>query len=611
MDKTEKYTTLPGMIVDCAHRFSNHIALIDPIRENEFTSITYQELWTNILKITNQLMSRKVVSGDRIGLLANGRSWWPTCDFSIMAAGAWTVPIYSSLPANQVQYIIRHSGMRGIFVENKVQLAKVLESDESLLPELEFIVLLEAMLSGEEMPKSPWQLYSYYDWLGTVIDVNVESAVLDRISRIHSTDVASIVYTSGTTGFPKGVLLTHDNFLSNVESIRGAIELSSFDKTLSYLPLSHIFERTAGQFFTLRQGGTISYSRGFAYIQEDLKQIKPTIMTSVPRLLEKIYEHIHLEVSHFGSIKKFLFQMAFDEGTKVRVKKEKRASLILYLYDKFLFGKIKDVFGSELRNIVVGGAPLPPQVGSFFTAAGVQVLEGYGMTETSPVVAVNRPMSVQFGTVGLTVENVEISIAKDGELLVKGPNVSQGYYKDEEATKELLSDDGWLHTGDIAEITDTGYLKITDRKKNLIILSTGKKVAPAPIESDILDSPLIDQVLVIGQNKKYVSAIVVPTTESLREWLEESGGTFASSRNFGSELIYQKLMGEVIERTKTYALFERPKKLIIAKEPFTTQNGLLTPTLKVRAKAVIAAYQTEIDALYEDGPEAQSQTVSS
>jgi long-chain acyl-CoA synthetase len=607
VERACEYTTLPGIVMASAARYSAQIALIDPVRENEYRTITYGELWENILKIATQLALKGILPGDRVGILANGRSWWPTCDIGIMAVGAWTVPIYASLPSNQVQYIVSHSEMRGIFVENEGQLAKLLESKTPGPTTLEFIVLLDGALSEQMKRKSVLPIYDYREWLNCERN---ESVIMNRLSRIFSNDVASIVYTSGTTGMPKGVLLSHQNFLANIKSVCKVIHISASDTTLSYLPLSHIFERTAGQFFILSQGGTIAYSRGFAYIQKDLQQRTPTIMTSVPRLLEKIYERVFVEVGKANRIQKFLFKAAIREGVRVRVKKEKAAGLKLFIFDKVIFQKIRNIFGDRLQTIFIGGAPMPAEVGEFFTAAGITVLEGYGMTETSPVISVNRKHEIQFGTVGKPLDDVSVKIASDGELLVKGPNISQGYYKNDEATKALLSADGWLHTGDIAEFTENGYLKITDRKKNLLVLSTGKKVAPAPIESDILGSPYIEQILIVGQGRKYVSAIVVPAAESVENWLRDSGMANSSLQFAKSEAVYQLLMEEVMQRTRSYAAFERPKKLLIAGQPFTVENGLLTPTLKVKVKAVLAFYHEEIEALYENQPEQQVQVVS-
>lgn len=607
MERACEYTTLPGMVMASAAHYSAQIALVDPVRESEYTTITYGELWENILKIATQLTLKGILPGDRVGILANGRSWWPTCDIGIMAVGAWTVPIYASLPSNQVQYIVFHSEMRGIFVENESQLAKLLDSETPRPASLEFIVLLNGALSEHVKRESGLPIYNYREWLNCERN---ESMIMNRMSRIFSNDVASIVYTSGTTGMPKGVLLSHQNFLANIKSVHKVIHISASDTALSYLPLSHIFERTAGQFFILSQGGTIAYSRGFASIQKDLQQRTPTIMTSVPRLLEKIYERVFAEVSKASRVQKFLFKAAIREGVRVRVMKEKDAGIKLFIFDKAIFQKIKNIFGDRLQTIFIGGAPMPAEVGKFFTAAGITVLEGYGMTETSPVISVNRKREVQFGTVGKPLDDVSVKIASDGELLVKGPNISQGYYKNDEATKALFSADGWLRTGDIAEITENGYLRITDRKKNLLVLSTGKKVAPAPIESDILGSPYIDQILIVGQGRKYVSAIVVPSAESVENWLRSSGKAASSLQFAKNEAVYQLLMEEVMERTRLYAAFERPKKLWIASQPFTVENGLLTPTLKVKVKAVLAFYREEIEALYENQPEQQVQVVS-
>jgi len=577
-------------------------ALVDPLGEGRFETWTYAELWRDLHRVGAKLRELGVTQGERVGLLAENRAWWPITDLAIMSVGACTVPIYPSVPSSQAEYIVKQAEMSGVFVQNLKQLRKILEIKANELSHLRFVVLLEEEPEEEGLAtaRQRWQVESFAQWRNqeAVLGESVWKAGFVKLMR---PDLATIVYTSGTTGLPKGAMLTHGNLLANVEGIRKNVRLLETDRSLSYLPLSHIFERTAGQFSLLDAGACIIYSRGFAKISEDFRVTPPSVLTTVPRLLEKTYEQVMRQIHESPKWKQRLFERAMDVAMRARVRNERVNRLELAFYDRFVFKQISQALGGQLRLIVVGGAPMPGYAGRFFAAVGFTVIEGYGMTETSPVVSVNLPEAPRLGTAGKVLFNVETKIAEDGELLVRGPSVMPGYYYNDRATEEAFTPDGWLKTGDIGELSQDGYLTITDRKKNLIVLSTGKKVTPAPIEADILKNPYIDQVLLIGQGRKYVSAIVVPNDDLVRQWLAQHGkGDLPPDRWNGDAQLTTFLLEQVLTGTHGLAKFEQPKRLLVSREPFTVENNQLTPTLKVRAKNVTNAYEKEIEQMYDD-----------
>lgn len=605
-ESTKPWRNLVMMLRDVVRDFDDKEALLDPNESGGYDTWTYRRMWEDIQSIALHLAEAGVGNGDRVGLLAESRAWWPLCDFSILSLGACTVPIYPSVPPQQIEHIVRDSGMTGIFIQDIAQLQKLLQIPKDEIPHLTFIVILDTNdlnLHPETLSEAEaiYRVYQLPQW--TRMISRRSSAAIEAWQEAwmqqNEDHLATIVYTSGTTGLPKGVRLTHGNLLSNVMGIREVFDLRSTDRSLSYLPLSHIFERTAGQFVMLSTGATIAYSRGFAHITEDFLKVPPTVFTTVPRLLEKVQEIAFKKVGNAPNWQKKLFNRAVAAGMKARVKGEHVPLWKLKLYDKLVFTQITSALGGRLRAVISGGAPLPKYVGEFFTAAGVPVCEGYGMTETSPVVCVNPPDAVRLGTAGKILPNVEVKIAEDGEILVKGPSITSGYFNNDEATEALFTEDGWLHTGDVGEVTDEGYLRITDRKKNLIVLSTGKKVTPAPIEGSILRSQFIDQTLLVGQAYKFVSLIVVPNDEEIRSWFKGQGQTPPAREQWASNsTINELLMNEVRLATEGFAEFERPKKLLIVDEPFTVENGCLTPTLKVKAKVVLDMYEKEIEEIY-------------
>ncbi|WAH40878.1 long-chain fatty acid--CoA ligase [Alicyclobacillus fastidiosus] len=589
MSNSIPYSSLPQTFFETAFCYPGRLAVSDPT-SGDAESLTFEQMSARIFGVAHNLVGQRVQTGDRVGLVSAGRSWWPICDFAILTIGARTVPVYPSLPPGQLGFIVRHSGMSGIFVEDAKQFAKLVAAHQEEPLPIRFVVILnEQECRAIDALEAPWPVFSYRSWSRQTAD---EAAVRNRLRDVQLDDVATIVYTSGTTGLPKGVLLTNRNILSNYYAVKERLDIGPNDVHLSYLPLSHIFERTCGEYIPLLSGSAVYYATSIDTIVADFARVQPTMFTTVPRLLEKVQERVEGQMRQTGGIKQRIFESAMAAGAKMHVEGQRVSSLQTKLYDKLVYQKIKQGMGGRLRFIVSGGAPLSPHVCRFFMALGMQVYEGYGMTETSPVIAFNSPDAPRLGTVGRRLSNVDVTVAEDGELLVRGPSVSPGYYDNEEANLQAYTEDGWLRTGDLAEVSADGYIKITDRKKHLIVLSTGKKVTPAPIEAEILQSPYIDQVCLVGQARKFVAAVVVPNEQAIARWQR----THPELAKDPAQIV-AFLEAEVERATAQFARFEQPKRIVLA-EPFTIENDLLTPSLKVKPKQVGERYRVEIDELY-------------
>lgn len=560
---------LVGMMDRTALNHSSHIAQIYKV-EGEWRHRTYHELWQTVHHIAFGLMGRGIRTGDRVAIISRTRPEWVIADYGILSAGAVTVPIYPSLTAEQVAYIIEDAGVTTAFVENR-DLAKKLPG--SVVPILfdvtpQFYTLDQLIAHGAtQLPPDPHPK-----------------------DALHRDTLATVVYTSGTTGPPKGVMLTHGNILSNIESIIAitdhypVMKVQEDDLALSFLPLSHILERmTHG--FLIATGTTIAYAQSIDTLADDLKAMHPTILVAVPRVFEKVYARIIGQVSETSKIKQTVFHWAIAVGRKKYRLMQQRRRVGFWLRAKLLIANrlvyqtLRAALGGRLRYIVSGGAPLTEEIGEFFYAVGFAIFEGYGLTETSPVLTMNRPDRVRYGTVGIPVPNVDIRIAEDGEILAKGPNVMQSYWNRPQDTAEALID-GWFHTGDIGHINPEGSLTITDRKKNLLVLSTGKNVVPAPVEQRLILSPLIEQAVLIGDGRKYVTALLyVPGQEALT-W----------GKNHGYEISYREIIGlpefreylhqEIRRLTEDFAEFERPKRFAFLLNEMTEETGELTPSLK-------------------------------
>ncbi len=442
--------------------------------------------------------------------------------------------------------------------------------------------------------------------IGKSFDKDKPDYYSEATKNVLSDDACGIIYTSGTTGNPKGAVLSHMNILSNVKGGTATLRIGPDDTFLSFLPLCHVFERMAGHFCALSQGSTIAYAESIDTVAQNLDEIKPTIMTSVPRLFEKMYSRVVQNAESGSPIKKKIFRWAFKTGKKyVKAKEKGKVSGALQrkhnIAHKLVFSKIQERVGGRLRFFISGGAPLPREIGEFFHYAGVKILEGYGLTESSPVIAVNVEEKFKFGTVGpiLTKGNVEVKISDDGEVLTRGPHVMKGYYKKPAETKEVIDEDGWLHTGDIGMLDEDGYLIITDRKKNIIVTSGGKNIAPAPIENTLLTSPLVDQLLIIGNKRKFLSALIVPNFEILKSYAQENSINYSSMEELVNHpKIHQYVNNEVTRLSADMARFEQIKQFRLLPEMLTIEKGELTPTLKIKRNVVEKKYAELIDSMY-------------
>ena len=537
--------------------------------------------------------------GDRAAILSENRPEWALADWSCLCAGVIDVPIYNTLTAHQVAYILEDSGAALVFVSDAEQLEKVREAADGLAKEIE-VVVFDAAAAGDGA-------VAWDDFLAQGDDADPDD-FLAEAKRAGPGDVATMIYTSGTTGKPKGVMLTHNNLSSNIRATERLIEVGPDDVSISFLPLSHVLQRMVDYMF-FRSGCTVTHG-AIDTVAADMKRLRPTVLVSVPRLYEKVYQ----KVLDAGGVKGRLVAWAAGVGRRCALHGEAGTapSFLLKLQykiaDRLVFGKIRQAVGGRLRFFVSGGAALAPEINRFFLGAGVTILEGYGLSETSPVTNVNTIEHFRIGTVGRPVPGTEIRIADDGEILIRGPQVMKGYYGRDELTREVISDDGWFSTGDIGELSSDGYLRITDRKKDLIKTSGGKYVAPQLIENLLKRNPYVDQVVVVGEGRKFCSVLVVPAFERLEAWAEEAGVGAAGAKALLADSRCRALLKEeFFAEFRDLARFETPKKIGLIAEPFTVGNGTLTPTQKVRRTAVTAKYAELIESFYR--PESVERTM--
>ena len=571
-----------------------------------YTQMTYHRLWERIKNFSAGLKAKGISSQDKLAILAHSGPRWTISDFAAASLGVTNVPIYPTIPAEQVKYMIENAEATCIVVQDNDQYEKVLEAGVDMK-------LIVVMLPHEDFKQTD-EVMSFEAIEALGIEQPYESWK-ENWEKIERDDLLTIIHTSGTTGNPKGVMLTHGNILANLEgALFWIFELRPGDKTLSYLPVSHVFERLAGHFLPLSSGATIAYAESIHTISENLKEVKPNVVTSVPRLFEKVYASIMKKMNEGSPVKRKIFNWALKVGEeryqyylqagtdelikqdylpKSLYKKWKRA-------DKLVYQAIHEELGGNIKTMVSGGGTLNPEIAKFFWSLNVPILEGYGLTETSPIVSTNPMLEARIGTVGRVLPHTDVMIAEDGEVLVKGPSVTQGYYRNEEETNKAFTEDGWFKTGDIGDFDEHGYLRILDRKKRLLVLSTGMNVAPAPIESAINESPYIGQSLVVGDNEKYILALVNPEYEALTEWATKRGLKYESNEAL-SQLPEVKAMfeEEINKRTKRFTNYSRPKKIIVIGKEWTIDTGELTPKMSLKTNIIEDRYAAVIKAAYD------------
>ncbi len=541
-----------------------------------------------------------VAPGDRVGIMSENRPEWAIADYACLTTSLTDVPLYPNLPPEQAAYILRDAGAVAIFVSDAGQASKVAQCRGSL-PALKHVITFAAdRHTGADLTLAELEAR------GATVDTDARRAAYRARARaVKPDDVATLIYTSGTTGEPKGVMLTHDNLFSNVMASATAIPFEATgDIGLSFLPLSHIFERMAGHYLMFHVGCSIAYAESMDTVPIDMQTVRPTLVLSVPRLYEKMYARVLENALAGGAIKKRIFYWArsvADRWADVTLAGGEPKGLLALQYrvaQKLVFSKLQARTGGRLRYFVSGGAPLAPEINKFFYAAGLVILEGYGLTETSPVIAVNTPGNFRIGTVGLPIKGVEVMIASDGEILTRGPHVMQGYYNKPDATREVIDGDGWFHTGDIGEVRE-GFLAITDRKKDIIVTAGGKNIAPQPIENLIKTNKYVSQAVVIGDKRKFPAVLVVPNWDNVEKYAKNKNIIWTDRRQLlEMPTIRAKMDKEVFGQLQGLAKYERPKKVALLEHDFSIERGELTPTLKVKRRVIDKTYKSVIDALY-------------
>jgi long-chain acyl-CoA synthetase len=563
--------------------------------------ISHGELARRVRHAALGLRELGVRPGDRVAIMSPNRPEWAIADFACLTGRCADVPVYPTLPARQAAYVLRDSGAVAVFVADAEQYAKVAETRADI-PGLRHVILFEGSAADpgvttlralEERGAAAQGRFPDYER-------DARAATPD--------DLATLIYTSGTTGDPKGVMLTHGNFTTNVLSALLRLPVGPEDSALSLLPLSHSFERMAGHYAMFHAGVTIAYAESIETVAANMGEVRPTVVLAVPRLYEKIYGRV-LENAMAGStLKRRIFFWAKKHGEawveRVLAEQPVPAGLALRraVADRLVFSKLRTRTGGRIRFFVSGGAPLSADIAKFFFAAGLPILEGYGLTESTPVICVNPVDRPRLGTVGPAIAGVEVRIAEDGEVLARGPNIMKGYYNKPEATREAVDADGWLHTGDIGELDADGYLRITDRKKDIIVTAGGKNIAPQPIENLVKTNTFVVNAVMIGDKRKFPIMLVVPNRDALVKWAEGRGLTAGDyDRLLAHPDAVAKVEREVMANLRDLASYETPKKFVLLAADFSIESGELTPTLKVKRRIVEQRYRDRIEQAYAEG----------
>jgi long-chain acyl-CoA synthetase len=591
--------TIPRLCLDAIRRHAKRDALNEK-REGEWLHIAADLFIQRVRHIALGLAELGIKAGDRVALLSENRPEWSITDLAILSLGAINVPIYTTQAVDQVRYILEDSGARAMFVSGRKTFKHARPGIEGV-EELEKLIFFDTEVAeGVERAM-------------TLHDLEASGAERDRrepdrfenyLGTASAGDIATIIYTSGTTGEPKGVMLTHDNFISNILSISSVLPITSEDVSLSVLPLSHIFERTVFYVFCWN-GVSVYYAASFDQVGDHLRDVRPTIMTAVPRLFEKVYHRIVKKGLSEGGWKSKVFERALLTGQRYAELKDKgqRVPPLLEIQQSIaswlVFSKWRAGVGGRLRYFVSGGAPLSPALSYAFLAADIPILQGYGMTETC-IVSANRPDDNRVGSVGRVFPGIEVQLASDGEIQIRGRNVMRGYYNHPEATREVMRD-GWFMTGDVGRFDERGHLYITDRKKDLFKLSNGKYVAPQLVESLIKQSALVSQVVVVGAGRKQPAALIVPDWDALKNALADAGSTLPQARSDWSRdaAAIKLVQREVTALTSDLADYERVRRVILLPEEFSIDGGEMTPTLKIKRSVIDEKYGALINELYE------------
>ena len=590
--------TLTGLFFTSVDRYTDRRpAALRAKLDGTWRSITHRELADRVVAVSLGLRELGIAAGDRVSILSETRPEWAIADYACLCARAADVPIYPTLTPRQTEYILKDSGSVGVFCSTAEQVAKVMEIRGNL-PALRHVIAFDAGAKRDGV-----MTFDELEACGRAVAAK-HPRVREEALAVSPDAIATLIYTSGTTGDPKGVILTHNNIWSNVQAALEVMPLSAEDECLAMLPLSHVYERMVD--YTLMHAGVIiNYAESFDKVGPNLQEVRPTIVLSVPRLYEKVYARVLENALSGSAVKRKIFFWARrvgDDWATLKLDQRPIPGGLAFKHkiaDRLVFAKLRARTGGRIRFFISGSAPLSPEIAKFFFSAGLPVLEGYGLTETSPVLTLNPLTRPKIGTVGPVVPGVQLKFAADGEILAKGPNIMKGYYNKPEATAEAIDAEGWFHTGDIGELDADGYLKITDRKKDLIKTAGGKFIAPQPIENQVKLNKFVANAVLLGDKRKFSIILVVPNFETLEPWATAQGLSAGSRRELlALPAVQQKMEAEVGSMLGDLAHFERPKKTVLLDQDFTIESGELTPTLKVKRRVVEKNYAKVIDATY-------------
>ena len=588
-------TSLATMVLERVERYGTRRALLSKQREG-WEELSWQTFGDKIVRAAQGLAALGFRAGDRLAILAENRPEWPIIDLACLYLGGVDVPLYLTSTPKDTAYILKDAGATFVALSGREQLAKILKIAGDL-PDLSYLLLLD---DGPQEETRLGQLPAL-SLAGLLARGERNGAAAQPMA---DPGLATIIYTSGTTGMPKGVMLTHTNILANTQDATAILPLNEEDLSVSFLPLSHGFERTAGLYTLLRAGATLAYGGGTVTLTKDLAEVRPTVICCVPRVLELVYRRVSSERENAKFPKRQILDWALSVGKKVGTVRSTQQAVPFglgwqsRLADRVLFRKLRAILGGRLRFLVSGGAPLNAEIARFFYGAGFTVYEGYGLTEAGPVVSCNLPGRTRLGTVGPALPQVEVKIAVDGEICVRGPNVMQGYYHRPEDTAQAIDPEGWLHTGDVGEIDAAGFITITDRKKDLIITSEGENIAPQHIEGLLKQDPLIEEACLIGDKRPYLTVLMVPNRPLLealarKHAIAEEWPALLERNEF--RVLFRRRLDEV---NRMLPLYARVRNFALLAEPFSQEQEELTPTLKVKRRVVAETRRAQIEAMY-------------
>ena len=586
MDVRRAFDILPYQLAN----FPKSDALASKI-DGSWVPVSTQQVQDQANLVSLGLVALGLKHGDKVAIISMNRPEWMLADFGISQIGATSVPMYPSITVEDYRYIFADAGVRAVFVADQKLFDKVKEATANLDIPAENVFTFDK-IEGARHFSELLELGKK----GNAVDLEPLKAA------VQPDDLLTLIYTSGTTGQPKGVMLTHDNILSNCRNSQRFVPVTKDDKALSFLPLCHIFERMVTYLYMIN-GVSIYYAESMEVIAENLREVKPEIFTTVPRLLEKVYDKIVAKGHELEGVKKGLFFWALDLGLKYDTQKDQGFfyNAQLALANKLIFNKWREALGGNLRCIVSGGGALQPRLARVFWAAGIHVMEGYGLTETSPVIAVGgfEPENNMIGAVGPLIDNMQVKIAADGEILTKSASVMKGYYNKPELTAQEFDEDGWFHTGDIGELVNGKFLKITDRKKEMFKTSGGKYIAPQVLEGKLKEDPLIEQAMVVGADQKFASALVIPSFPDLKGWCKRNGVPEASNEELiKNPKVVDHFESLVKKYNQSFAQWEQVKRIVLLPELWTVESGEMTPTMKVKRKVISENHKAAIEGMY-------------